>query len=524
MPYALTGYDRLYAVSDIHLGGTRAPGFDFQIFNRGARLAGFIDQVRDDGGVDKAAIDVALVLNGDLIDSLAEDGVSGYVALDESTALSMLDRLWTDPSFALVWDALGAFVRTPRRHLIVVVGNHDIELALPIVQAELRQRLAAADAEARARIVFATDGAGFACRVGRARVFCSHGNEVDPMNCVDYNQLGQLGNAINAGRSADPGKWSPNGGTRLVRDVMNIIKRRYPFVDLLKPETAAIAGVLAAIDHDTFSRLDLRNAFPIVGAALRGSRATGELLGADTAPGPAQLADTVYREVLGPSLREALAPSRAASPSEDELLLRAGQEVAAGVRALTPPDTDAAPQTLGLGDLLAGMLRLLPKEEALRRALQDWMTGDRTYDVASPTQDGGLFEAMNGRVAPTIDFTITGHSHLARALRFDGGGYYYNCGTWIRLLRLTPQVLDSPSAFKTDVWPALTAGSMQALDAARIPGPGGNLVSLLLDRTNAVRIVRDGAVVKGDLLRIDGDRRDQVALTIEGGTTTAVVR
>lgn len=44
---------------------------------------------------------------------------------------------------------------------------------------------------------------------------------------------------------------------------MNVIKRRLPFVDLLKPETAAVAGVLMTLDHDLVSRIDFSSALPI---------------------------------------------------------------------------------------------------------------------------------------------------------------------------------------------------------------------------------------------------------------------
>src|SRR4051794_3053757 len=94
--------DELYSVSDLHLGG--APGG--QIFNQGPRLAGLIDylQKRPKGR------QVALVLNGDICDFLAEDGVA-YLSPDR--AVGMLERIIADPAFAPVWQALARFVKTP---------------------------------------------------------------------------------------------------------------------------------------------------------------------------------------------------------------------------------------------------------------------------------------------------------------------------------------------------------------------------------------------------------------------------
>ena len=523
MPSALLPtFAEIHVVSDIHIGGRKTATSDFQIFTPGERLAGLIDRARDA----RPGEDVAFVLNGDVIDSLAEEDISAYVALDEKSALDMIERLWTDDSFKVVWSALHDFLAQRGRHLIVVVGNHDIELALPLVEAELRRRLAGTDPERQSRLIFSTHGAGFACTVGQARVFCTHGNEVDPMNWVDYNLLGQLANAMSAGRSVDATLWKPNGGTRLVKDVMNLIKRVYPFVDLLKPETAAIAGVLMALDRETFRKVDLSDAIPILKDAFKGRSLTSHLLGfegqAADARSVAVNEAAVLRQVLGPNLREALADPGAAPDEEDQLLLQAGTAAAAGgVRPLPKPGQPV--ETLGAGDYIAGLVGFLPKVEALRRALKDWLEDDKTYDVSATTHDGDLFKAMETRVGPGVDFVITGHTHLARALRFPWGGYYYNCGTWIRLLRLTSEVLDSRQAFEAELWPVLNARSMRALDDAEIPGPGGR-VKLLHDRTNAVRLsVNAQGQTVGDLLRVTGNQRNAVAVELEAGTRSAVV-
>jgi hypothetical protein len=68
---------------------------------------------------------------------------------------------------------------------------------------------------------------------------------------------------------------------------------------------------------------------------------------------------------------------------------------------------------------------------------------------------------------------------------------------------VTTQALADEKAFKP-VYDALAQGTMDALDnAPKIPGPDG-MVNLLLDRTDAVRISRDGTNVTGELLRVVG--------------------
>ena len=172
------------------------------------RLAEHLGKVR-------AGDNVALVLNGDVIDSLAED-IRGYVGTQD--AEPMMEGIYK--TFAPVWKGLEKFIREPGRRLVFVTGNHDIEMALPGVERSIRHRLTGDDPALNGAITFATRGAGYACRVGSARVFCTHGNEVDEWNVVDYDALGQLGNALNAGRDIEPSRWTPNAGTRLVVDVI----------------------------------------------------------------------------------------------------------------------------------------------------------------------------------------------------------------------------------------------------------------------------------------------------------------
>ena len=179
---------------------------------------------------------LALVLNGDVIDTLAED-IAGYVAVDE--AESTLLRIMGYASFVPVWDALAEFVHADKRTLVFVIGNHDIEIAFPSVQRLIIERLSAGNDAAKARIEFSALGAGFACMVGNARVFCTHGNEVDPWNFNRYEDLSRVARRLNAGLTLSRDEWTPNAGTRMVKDVMNEVKKRYAWIDLLKPETSA---------------------------------------------------------------------------------------------------------------------------------------------------------------------------------------------------------------------------------------------------------------------------------------------
>ncbi|HEY2737843.1 MAG TPA: metallophosphoesterase, partial [Thermoanaerobaculia bacterium] len=162
-------FDEVHVISDLHLGGRAG----FQIFNTTAELVRLIDFLRNES----AEKSLALVINGDMVDFLAETPARYF---DPLGAVEKLDNIVFNPVFAPVWEALRQFVRTSNRSLVINLGNHDLELALPWVREHLLDVLADYDLRARGQITLVLDGTGFRCQVGRARILCVHGNEVDP--------------------------------------------------------------------------------------------------------------------------------------------------------------------------------------------------------------------------------------------------------------------------------------------------------------------------------------------------------
>lgn len=509
-------YDELYVVSDLHMGGTKNADRDFQIFNRGARLGKLITHL----GEQRPKDNICLALNGDIIDSLAEDQIQGYVALDHELAQRILERIYQDPSFTPVWNALEKFIKKPKRHLIFIVGNHDIEFSLPGVEASIRHHLTGDDVEAKSRLVFSTHGSGFACTVGDKRVFCTHGNEVDDWNMVNYDLLGQLGNAMNAGRKADAAKWMPNAGTRLVVDVMNKFKKRYPFVDLLKPEIEPVVSVLLTLDKNALSKINLSDAFPILRDKVRGGLQAKKLLSADAKNFSGVSDETVANEaverLLGANLKEAISKSQRSQPdhSEDDLLRSAEKAMDQGKSLSDMAEEEGNDGTLGWKDIVAGRIGLIDKVEALRRSLKDWLKDDTTFDIDTKDE---TYERIIERVGLEVDYVITGHTHLARAIEFEAGRFYFNCGTWIRLLRLTNEVLadDATEIFKKTAWHAFSSGHMSDLDNVKIPGKNGQEVPLLYDRTHVVRISALNGSVTGNLLLVTENDKNELHLSPE---------
>lgn len=476
----LPTFDELHAISDLHMGGR--PGF--QILRESGRLANFIlrlAQQRPEGRV-------ALVLNGDVFDTLAED-VAGYVAIDDAEAT--VRRIMDDDSFAPVWAALAAFVKLPGRTLVFVIGNHDIEIAFPPSQRLVLSRLAGDDLSARARIEFSTAGAGYTAMVGRSRVFCIHGNEVDDWNYNRYEDLARVSRRMNAGLSLPQDEWKPNAGTRMVKEVMNTVKRRYAWIDLLKPENSAAVGALLVLDPSQASKIN--QLFGIVGEWKRGGAQVDARLSGDVVvPPPESRAPPAMtlEQMLGPNLKQGL------GGSAEDMLLDAERNLGKPRSPTAQVDgTLGTPQLII--DRLTGWLTGVSQAEALRRALLDWLKDDKSFDIHDRDD---TFDKVTAAVGPAIDFIVTGHTHLERAIDMGQGRYYFNSGTWIRLLQFTPAMLAREDAF-TEVFNVLVDGRMKTIDEARIGGQ-----PFVMDQTSAVSIsAGPGGGTVGALVHVEGD-------------------
>ena len=480
-------FSELHVVSDLHLGGT-AGG---QIFDQGAQLAGLIELLAARPATGNEPL--ALVLNGDVVDFLAGDEARYF---DPDHAVAKLDEIIAQPAFEPVFVALRAFLGKPFHRLVIAIGNHDIELSLAPVRYRLLQHLCRSpdddrpidavdglDEARRGRIDFALDGAGWAASVGRARVLVVHGNEVDDWNIVDHDTLRKVSGAMLA--EAEYPKWSGNAGSRLVIDIMNAVKKRYPVVDLLKPEGRALVAVLAALDPSQLARLRSIGPTLLRYVGTRAGQALG-FLGAD-APAAAQTDEAALRYLLGN-------PQPAAGRAARDLLGQAERQLASGATPLAVAEATAlAGERLGTGGLIADLFRDRPPQENLREALAKWLDWDQSFLPSTPDD---TYERLDREIGPGVDFVIAGHTHLERALRrHNGAGVYFNSGTWARLIQLRRDMLQDPSAFE-GVYRAFKAGTLSDLDT--LPG-------LVLRRPTVVSVWKEGTRTLGELRHVAWD-------------------
>lgn len=507
----MEAFDEVYVVSDLHLGGD----IGHQIFKGGDLLRDLLRlaAANDAEAVAPAATPapkpprrkVAFVINGDFVDFLAEPGA---VHFDPDGADHKLLRISVDPTFKPVWDGLRDFVSTPHCRLIVVLGNHDLELALPRVQQAFLDSLGI-DEAGRGRVQFSVTGAGFSAAVGGAQVLCLHGNEVDPFNVTDFERLRR--EVRDQVYGVAPRAWVPNAGTKLVIDIMNGIKRTLPFIDLLKPETDAVIPVLFALDQVNVDRIldAIETAAALSWDAVR--RATGFLSASEaevTAAAAALPAPAEKREAMSERSQAAAGLmtllSKAfeipASTGENEALLDLLERTEDRFRKNIDP-LQLAPEDLQerLGGwnltkaaVRAGWSKLLRKtpSETLRMALKH-VSKDRSFELTFPDDD---FDKISAFVPVGVDFVIAGHTHLRRSHPRGSIGHYINTGTWARLMQLTHGVLDNPTAFKTFYDAIRGSRSIQELEEKARD---------IVQHLPSVAIVRhEAGMVRGKLMQV----------------------
>jgi UDP-2,3-diacylglucosamine pyrophosphatase LpxH len=230
---------RLFIISDLHLGGmppsADSPGFQMCSEAGAQRLAAFIAWASTHRSADRS---LHLVLAGDVVDFLAEEEPFESFTADDERARRKLARAMDRTR--LVWEALSAFVAAGNE-LTVMLGNHDIELALPGPRRELLQQLGR-DRLERWKVEFLDDNRAFVS----GPLLVEHGNRYDKWNVVPHDVLRQARSAVSRG---EPIRQLPEiAGSELVAQLVNPLKKRYGFLDLLKPEDETVLSLLAVLE------------------------------------------------------------------------------------------------------------------------------------------------------------------------------------------------------------------------------------------------------------------------------------
>ncbi len=392
----------LFVMSDQHLGGEPAtpgrPGFEMCPAKNRARLCEFIRYTLEQR---QSGAELHLVINGDLVDFLAERDFSPFTETD-TEALHKFRNIVARTEE--VWDSLASFVGAGAR-LTILLGNHDSELSFPSPRRFLMRRLGPGDVE------FIYDNQAYA----EGPVLIEHGNSYDPWNVIAHDQLREVRSALSRGDR--PPRFDPPAGSRLVTSIMNPLKARYAFVDLLKPENAAVAPILAVFDASCLKSLPAF--FALARRSMRVQFDT-DGLPIDRANIGAATAEAVERE------RELIQLANEIGRGGDSANIGAGQV---------------------LGDLLDRLRRA--KDAAVRKAAVDLLyRAIRAFvdahccgfDVNSETNQ--YIRPAKAAARRGFQAVIMGHTHLVKrvSLRINDA-VYLNTGTWADLMRVPVLVL-----------------------------------------------------------------------------------
>jgi UDP-2,3-diacylglucosamine pyrophosphatase LpxH len=445
----------IYVVSDLHLGGVypatpAATDRGFRICTHVEALARFVDRLAE---IPHSEARIELVINGDMVDFLAERHADPpcwrpFITDQTLAADKLTDIIERDRPF---FDALRRFLERGRR-LVILLGNHDIELSLPLV----RQRLfALLGVEGRHDCRFLYDGEAYLA--GDALI--EHGNRYDSFNVVDNDSLRRVRSLLSR-RQAIPDRYrfDPPAGSKMVAEVINPIKETYRFVDLLKPETGAVVPLLLALEPGYRKLLSKAlkhsvqasqhrmqdDALPGFGGDIRSDQEPAlDDFGSDISsgfedmsPAPTAPDDPELRDALNSALggeADAFLSELQPSGGGDDF---GGAEIGSDISTAETLD-----RSFGLIKLLLGRndrdveKRLPPLLKAMR-CLQDDDSFNTEVEHFQEYDRAARNLAKNG-----IRHVVFGHTHHPRKVSLEGGGYYLNSGTWADVLRFPKEIV-----------------------------------------------------------------------------------
>lgn len=447
----------LYVISDLHLGGAPAAAGErgFQICPPAtqALMAHFIDGLPGRS----AGADCRLVIAGDIVDFLAEEPFEAFTA-DPAAAAAKLRSIFdhTQP----VWEALARFVRERDGALTLLLGNHDIELSMPATRALLLERVGPG------RVDFLYDNEAFTL----GPVLIEHGNRFDPWNAVPHGELRRVRSQLSRRLPVRPA-FPALPGSRLVVDVMNGLKKDYPFIDLLKPENAGALPVAAALGAG-----NVRDVWQAFGQFTRQW-------------------STDYDEDREPLDQELIA----SGPAGDQALYRLAADIAAG---------GDATQVSAVGNWLAGARAAIDEKrrqlrrDALFKALRAQFDSHRDT-FRTDVEDKTYLVPARRSAQAGFKVVVYGHTHLAKRIGLPGGATYLNSGTWADLMRVPDSVWHADeAAARTGLTRFVDDLEASRLDAWRRSVPTYVRIALDGDAVTAadVHFASDGQPVSTDTL------------------------
>lgn len=402
---------RVFVISDLHLGGAKPA-----MMSHAKDLAIFIKDLPARLRGEEA---LELVIAGDFIDFLAialDDQQEAWTPSPERAVGKLKQAM--EGQDAPVYEALGGFVRSGHR-LTVIVGNHDLEMAIPSVQQAFCEKLRVN----RHQVVFVDDGRAW--RIGNALI--EHGNRYDGANLNDWQGLRATASYWSRGETPrDPLEVS--AGSQLVEQVVNPLKRRYPFIDIFQPQGELLGYLLLAMEPAL--KYDFKKIrYLIVGAIRRALAPEEGPPRAERAVANRTSEDTFVGKPLDTQSLDALLGVEPLSLSEQEVSARDWFR-----EFLRKP-----------GDNLEKLLKSkqrIPSDRLsqLQKTIAAMVDNDDSLNPAGETEQYGR-NAKRLCKGTGVEVVVMGHTHKPRQVGGPKKASYINTGTWVDCIRIPPEAL-----------------------------------------------------------------------------------
>lgn len=409
----------VHVISDLHLGGAPAtdgvPSFQMCPPSTHALLAAFIDRLPEGTRQQESH----LVIAGDIVDFLAEVPFAPFTA-DPAAACAKLTRIFA--STAIVWDALARFTVERGGTLTLMLGNHDIELSLPGVRRMLMERLPGP------RVRFIYDNEAFTL----GPLLIEHGNRFDAWNAVPHDALRRVRSQLSRNGEVSPA-FPAMPGSRMVVDVINPLKREYPFIDLLKPETAAALPIAAALGG-----VGLQQVWSAFGK-FRASQAVD------------------FDEESGEPLDNNYI---SADRYDDAAVWLAAQKIGRGGEG---QEIGALGDTLGKGVAAVSAHIRAARLDAVFAAFRSLAQLRRLHRQAFAVDNEAetYLKPARRAVQAGFDVVVYGHTHLPKCVPVDPGtgrkAWYLNTGTWADVMCIPEGIWDEDEAAGLQAFRAFAA-------------------------------------------------------------------
>jgi UDP-2,3-diacylglucosamine pyrophosphatase LpxH len=389
-----------YIISDLHLGKDD----EFDIFSAPGKHDAF-DQFLEFCAQTQGRVE--LIINGDFVDFLQIKPWD--VRCDKATAVEKAKQIVKANS--RVFTALRRFLQDESRTVVVLLGNHDVELAYDEVWKVIETAIAP---PAPARLQFKSRATQYNFRINGVLTHVQHGNIRDRWNEIRYTEL------FNAAERNTTFEYPP--GTLFVYDVINKFKERFRFVDLLKPEMPAVALLLLWLQP-----LATVATLPAGGLDLLRSIREGFFGQLRRAAGGGAFGSDRPADLDRPIVEMARSYVGGAGLSDLDVE-RLDQFLAAGAGALATP---------------AGAPAFAPRFDAVKARfvnaiLRSLGRPTRMDDPAfyAADQQGADVDSARQELSGDVRIVVFGHTHAALKAEIAGKGIYLNSGAWANIIEL----------------------------------------------------------------------------------------